>query len=201
MDKKSTTWKKIDELINNGDPNMTDESMLRFLGLDSSLIKDLEKQSMETARESVKVKVNFVNTSKNLDPTHAHIDDSGMDLRADLETPVTIPTGEVGIVNTGLYFELPENYEIQVRPRSGLAAKNGVTVLNTPGTVDRGYNGEIKVILINLGKKDFTVTNGDRIAQAVVAPVVSGRWCTLQNKNKLSKTDRGDKGFGSTGIK
>ena len=82
-----------------------------------------------------------------------------------------------------------------------MAAKNGITVLNTPGTVDRGYSGEIKVILINLGKKDFTVNNGDRIAQAVVAPVVSGRWCVLQNKNKLSKTSRGDKGFGSTGIK
>tara|TARA_R100001163_G_C5031954_1_gene171943 strand:- start:253 stop:858 length:606 start_codon:yes stop_codon:yes gene_type:complete len=201
MDKKSNTWKKIDELVNNGDPNMSDESMLRFLGLDSSLLKELENQSLESARESVKVKVNFVNTSNNEDPKHAHIDDSGMDLRADLEESLVIPKGEISIVNTGLYFELPENYEIQVRPRSGLAAKNGITVLNTPGTVDRGYSGEIKVILINLGKKDFTVNNGDRIAQAVVAPVVSGRWCVLQNKNKLSKTSRGDKGFGSTGIK
>ena len=201
MDKKSNTWKKIDELVNNGDPNMSDESMLRFLGLDSSLLKELENQSLESARESVKVKVNFVNTSNNEDPKHAHIDDSGMDLRADLEESLVIPKGEISIVNTGLYFELPENYEIQVRPRSGLAAKNGITVLNTPGTVDRGYSGEIKVILINLGKKDFTVNNGDRIAQAVVAPVVSGRWCVLQNKNKLSKTSRGDKGFCSTGIK
>ena len=90
--------------------------------------------------------------------------------------------------------------EIQVRPRSGLAAKNGITVLNTPGTVDRGYSGEIKVILINLGKDTFIVNHGDRIAQAVISPVISGRWCTLTKKNKLSNTKRSDGGFGSTGI-
>ena len=201
MDKKSNTWKKIDELVNNGDPKMSDESMLRYLGLDSNLLKDLESESLESVKESVKVKVNFVNTSKNIDPTHTHIDDSGMDLRADLEQPITIEKGNIEIIGTGLSFELPEGYEIQVRPRSGLAAKNGVTVLNTPGTVDRGYTGEIKVILINLGKTNFVVNSGDRIAQAVISPVVSGRWCILKNKNKLNKTSRGDGGFGSTGIK
>ena len=90
--------------------------------------------------------------------------------------------------------------EIQVRPRSGLAAKNGITVLNTPGTVDRGYTGEIKVILVNLGKEDFKISHGDRIAQAVVSPVISGRWCRLNKKNKLNETNRSDGGFGSTGI-
>lgn len=201
MDKKSKTWKKIDELVDSGDSDMSSESMLRFLGLDSNLLKELESQSMENVKESVRVTVNFVNSSDNPDPFHAHLDDSGMDLRANLEDSVTIKRGDVGIINTGLSFELPENYEMQIRPRSGLAAKNGITVLNTPGTVDRGYTGEIKVILINLGKKDFMVSNGDRVAQAVIAPVLSGRWCILENKNKLTKTKRGESGFGSTGIK
>ena len=201
MDKKSKTWKKIDELVDSGDSEMSNASMLRYLGLDSNLLKELEAQSLENVKESVKVTVNFVNSSDNPDPSHAHIDDSGMDLRANLEGSITIKRGEIGIINTGLSFELPENYEMQIRPRSGLAAKNGITVLNTPGTVDRGYTGEIKVILINLGKKDFIVSHGDRVAQAIIAPVLSGRWCILENKNKLTKTKRGDSGFGSTGIK
>ena len=91
--------------------------------------------------------------------------------------------------------------EIQVRPRSGLAAKHGITVLNTPGTVDRGYTGEIKIILINLGDKDFLIKHGDRVAQAVVSPVISGRWANLIKLSTLSTSDRGDGGFGSTGIK
>ena len=91
--------------------------------------------------------------------------------------------------------------KIQVRPRSGLAVKNGITVLNTPGTVDRGYSGEIKIILINLSNDDFTIKHGDRIAQAVVSPVISGRWSNLNKLDNLDNTSRGDGGFGSTGIK
>ena len=201
MDKKSKTWKKIDELVDKGDPNMSDASMLRFLGLDSNLLKDLESQSLDNARESVKVKINFINASSNPDPVHEHIDDSGMDLRADIKNTITILPGDIQIIDTGLSFEIPENYELQVRPRSGLAAKKGITVLNTPGTIDRGYTGEIKVILINLGKEDFIINHGDRIAQIIIAPVLSGRWCVLENKNKLNKTKRGSSGFGSTGVK
>ncbi len=105
------------------------------------------------------------------------------------------------MVPTGIHFELPESYEIQVRPRSGLAAKNGISVLNTPGTVDRGYSGEIKIILINLSNENFIVKNGDRVAQAVVSPVISGRWAKLNKLNNLDNTLRGDGGFGSTGVK
>ena len=101
---------------------------------------------------------------------------------------------------TGIHFELPESMEIQVRPRSGLAIKNGITVLNTPGTVDRGYSGEIKVILINLSKESFRINHGDRIAQAVISPVISGRWSKLIKVDSLNDSDRGDGGFGSTGI-
>ena len=116
------------------------------------------------------------------------------------EASLIIKPSERVLVPTGIHFELPESMEIQVRPRSGLAIKNGVTVLNTPGTVDRGYNGEIKVILINLSKENFTVNHGDRVAQAVISPVVSGRWAKIIKVDSLSDSDRSDGGFGSTGI-
>lgn len=111
---------------------------------------------------------------------------------------IIIPPGKSALVPTGLFFEIPEGYEVQVRPRSGLAAKNGVTVLNTPGTIDSDYRGEVKVILINLGEEDFTINNGDRIAQMVVAPVTTADFTFAEN---LSETDRGSGGMGSTGIK
>ena len=151
--------------------------------------------------EDIKVKVKFVNHSNNEDPKYKHLDDSGMDLRANLpDGEITIGVGKIKLVPTGLHFELPESMEIQVRPRSGLAAKNGITVLNTPGTVDRGYTGEIKIILINLGEKDFIVNHGDRVAQAVVSPVISGRWSKIIKVDNIGKAERGDGGFGSTGI-
>ena len=122
---------------------------------------------------------------------------AGADLCALLNEPLTIPAGKFAMVPTGLFFEIPEGYEVQVRPRSGLAAKNGVTVLNTPGTIDSDYRGEIKVILINLGDADFTINSGDRIAQMIVAPVTQA---TFSITDSLSETERGAGGFGSTGI-
>lgn len=123
---------------------------------------------------------------------------AGADVRAFLNEPVVIPVGKRAMIPTGLFFAIPEGFEIQVRPRSGLAAKNGVTVLNTPGTIDSDYRGEVKVILINLGDADFTVNNGDRIAQLIVAPVTQG---IFVKTDKLDETERGDGGFGSTGVK
>ena len=122
---------------------------------------------------------------------------AGADLCALLNEPLTIPAGKFAMVPTGLFFEIPEGYEVQVRPRSGLAAKNGVTVLNTPGTIDSDYRGEIKVILINLGESDFTINSGDRIAQMIVAPVTQANFSITDS---LSETERGAGGFGSTGI-
>ena len=122
---------------------------------------------------------------------------AGADLCALLNEPLTIPAGKFAMVPTGLFFEIPEGYEVQVRPRSGLAAKNGVTVLNTPGTIDSDYRGEIKVILINLGEADFTINSGDRIAQMIVAPVTQA---TFSITDSLSETERGAGGFGSTGV-
>lgn len=122
---------------------------------------------------------------------------AGADLCALLDAPLTIPAGKFAMVPTGLFFEIPEGYEVQVRPRSGLAAKNGITVLNTPGTIDSDYRGEIKVILINLGSSDFTINSGDRIAQMIIAPVIQASFSIVEN---LSNTERGSGGFGSTGV-
>ena len=121
---------------------------------------------------------------------------AGADICALLSESVVIKKGERAMIPTGLFFSIPEGYEIQVRPRSGLAAKNGVTVLNTPGTIDSDYRGEVKVILINLSSEDFTVNNGDRIAQIVVAPVTIGEF---EQVSELDETERGTGGFGSTG--
>lgn len=123
---------------------------------------------------------------------------AGMDLPAAVEQELTLAPGERALVPTGLAIALPDGYEAQVRPRSGLAAQNGITVLNTPGTVDADYRGEIKVILANLGNEDFTIERGMRIAQMVIAPVVQA---VLQEAESLPETARGEGGFGSTGTK
>lgn len=130
-------------------------------------------------------------------PGYATAQSAGADLLAAVQSPVVIEPGTFAMIETGLCFALPEGFEAQVRPRSGLAAKNGVTVLNSPGTVDADYRGEVKVILINHGKEAFTVTRGMRIAQMVIAPVSHVRW---QLTSFLSSTERGEGGFGSTGT-
>ena len=200
MSKLNNTWKKIKESAGDGN-DLDDELMFRQLGIDSGLLKRLEQDTIDSALDASKVVVKFVNTSNNEDPKHTHIDDSGMDLRANLEEVIVVGPGERVLVPTGIHFQLPESMEIQVRPRSGLAIKHGITVLNTPGTVDRGYNGEIKIILINLSKTNFSINHGDRIAQAVISPVVAGRWSKLIKIDSLESTERGDGGFGSSGIK
>ena len=131
-------------------------------------------------------------------PKYATSGSAGMDLYADVQNTVTLPKGQKLLVSTGISIGLPEKYEAQIRPRSGLAAKNGITVLNTPGTIDSDYRGEIKVILINLSNEDFIIERGMRIAQMVIAPVTTARFVETE---LLEETDRGDSGFGSTGVK
>lgn len=159
--------------------------------------------SREIKTDFTKMELKFVNKSNNEDPQYATVGSSGFDLRANLSEEggsVTINAGKRYIVPTGLFFEIPENFEIQVRPRSGLAAKNGVTVLNTPGTIDSDYRGEIKVILINLGDEEFVINHGDRIAQAVFAPVYAKNVLNLKKVNEINtNTERGEGRFGSTG--
>jgi dUTP pyrophosphatase len=156
-----------------------------------------------TNENPFKFNVNFKNESTNPDPEYATSGSSGFDLRANLtETIKLSPQGGFAIIPTGLYFELPEGFEIQVRSRSGLAAKNQVCVLNSPGTVDADYRGEIKVILINHGLNEFYVENGDRIAQGVIASVIGKNVLTLNAVKEINEnTERNSGGFGSTGIK
>ena len=129
-------------------------------------------------------------------PAYKTSGSSGMDLVAYIKNKMTINPGKTAIVPTGIAVAIPKNYEIQIRPRSGLAAKKGISVLNTPGTIDSDYRGEIKIILINLSKKSFVVKSGDRIAQMILCPVAKGKLKEIKN---LPETIRGKKGFGSTG--
>ena len=142
------------------------------------------------------IKVNIINTSGNPEPFYATEHAAGMDLHAVLEEEVWLRPLQRALVPTGLFIELPEGYEAQIRPRSGLAYRHGITVLNSPGTIDADYRGEIKVLLINLGSEHFTLENGERIAQMVVAPYTQIEW---QSTEVLGATERGAGGFGHTG--
>ncbi len=144
------------------------------------------------------MKIKIINKSGYKLPHYETLASAGMDLRADLKSPITLKPLERAIVPTGLYMELPVGYEAQVRPRSGLAAKKGITVLNAPGTIDADYRGNVGVILVNLSNEDFTVENGERIAQMVIAKHERSEWEEVES---LSETDRGEGGFGSTGTK
>jgi dUTP pyrophosphatase len=149
-----------------------------------------------------KISLSFKNESTNPDPEYATAGSSGFDLRANLNEDIILSSqGGFAIIPTGLFFEIPENFEIQIRPRSGLAAKNQVSVINTPGTIDSDYRGEIKIILINHGLNDFTISHGDRIAQGVMAAVTAKNYINLIKVNNISEdTERGTGGFGSTGL-
>ena len=140
--------------------------------------------------------VKIVNHSSNVLPTYETALSAGMDIRANLEQSVCLKPLERSLIPTGLFIELPIGFEAQIRPRSGLAAKNGITVLNSPGTIDADYRGEIKVILVNVSQQDFTINHGDRIAQMVVAKHETITWETV---NELKTTERGVGGFGHTG--
>lgn len=141
------------------------------------------------------MKIKIINRSKHALPKYQTALSAGMDLYANLDEPVTMKPLERKLIATGLLMELPQGYEAQVRPRSGLAIKNGITVLNTPGTIDADYRGEIGVILVNLSAESFTVNDGDRIAQMVIAKHETAIWNEV---DELSETDRGAGGFGST---
>lgn len=142
------------------------------------------------------MKVRIVNRSRNALPLYQTSLSAGMDVRADLEQSVTLAPLGRAMIPTGLYVELPEGYEMQVRPRSGLAAKHGITVLNSPGTIDADYRGEIRIILVNLSGEAFTIEPGERIAQLVVARHEQVEWEPVE---ELGTTERGAGGFGSTG--
>ncbi len=144
------------------------------------------------------MQIKIINRSSHSLPHYETIASAGMDLRANISEPITLQPLERTIVKTGLFIELPIGYEAQVRPRSGLAAKKGITVLNAPGTIDADYRGEVGVILVNLSNDDFVIENGERIAQMVIAKHERAEWVAVK---ELSETTRGEGGFGSTGVK
>lgn len=144
------------------------------------------------------MKIKIINKSNHELPHYETIASAGMDLRASISEPRVLKPLERSIVGTGLFIELPVGIEAQVRPRSGLAAKKGITVLNAPGTIDADYRGEVGVILVNLSNEDFTINNGERIAQLVIAKHERAEW---QEVESLTETARGEGGFGSTGVK
>lgn len=142
--------------------------------------------------------IKIVNKSKNPMPSYATPNSAGMDIRANLNNDLLLPPNIPMMVPTGLYMELSEGYEAQIRPRSGLAAKHGVTVCNAPGTIDCDFRGEVKVILINLSRNDFAIHHGDRIAQMVISKYEKA---DITEVEELSETERGEGGFGSSGVK
>ena len=176
-------YKNTDEL--NGDINEINKVVSHYKNLNQGL----------------KIVSKYINRSNNPDPIYAHVGDSGFDIRASIKESVTLKPMERKLISTGLSFELTPNTELQIRPRSGMALKHGITVLNTPGTVDEGYRGDIGVIIINLSNEKYTINDGDKIAQGVIMNVIGQNMSELVNSDELSKTIRGEDGFGSTGKK
>jgi dUTP pyrophosphatase len=161
--------------------------------------------SVNVDNDFFKIKVNILNKSRNENPEFQTEGSAGFDIRADIDDDIVLSPqgndGAISIINTGLYLEIPENFELQIRPRSGLAAKHGVTVLNSPGTIDSDFRGELKIILINHSNEPFTIKSGDRIAQGVFSSVYGKKILKFINVDKLTITERNDNGFGSTGTK
>jgi dUTP pyrophosphatase len=188
------TVKDLKKLLDNPDM-VTPEKLMEHLGID---IDDLDEQfNSMMSRPSSSVNLEYVYKSLNQEPSYAYPTDSGFDLRANEN--VQFEPFERKLVSTGLFLNIPEGFEVQVRPKSGLALNKGLSVLNTPGTVDQGYTGEIKVIVINMGNVSQTIEMGDKIAQAVLCPVVQGKNITLTRVLNLTDKDRNENGFGSTG--
>lgn len=192
---------QIEELKALAEMDMLPEATRQEILMAIKLAESVQEYDNKKVNEPVKtkIKINYINKSENKNPVYAKEGDSGFDLRAN--EGGSLKPLERKLVGTGLYFELPDGYELQIRPRSGLAYKNGVTVLNSPGTVDTGYRGEIKVLLVNISNEEFTWERGERIAQGVVAHRISSDYGDLIEVMEINESERGSGGFGSTGTK
>jgi dUTP pyrophosphatase len=181
------------------------EKVLLLADLESGYTQedfDKEFNTINVDDYSHKIKLAFKNESNNPDPEYATAGSSGFDLRANLESPIVLESGEYKLIKTGLYFEIPNNMEITIRSRSGLAYKHGIAVLNGIGTIDSDYTGEIGVLLINHGKENFIIEHGDRIAQGVLSSVIGKNLINLKKIDNINEnTERGSGGFGSSGVK
>lgn len=198
MDENNFTEEELDDLLNSINLEDIDkisyDQLNEYFGFD---ISELEREAEEI--ENPKMDFNYQKISENaIDPIYAYPTDSGFDLHS-TEDVWLFPMSRA-LVPTGLKFDIPSNYELQIRSKSGLALKQGLMVLNSPGTVDQGYTGEVKVIMFNTTNEKIKVVKGQKIAQGVLAPVVSGQWINLNPVENLENKDRSDNGFGSTGI-
>jgi len=189
----NSIMKMLDEMEIGEDEEVNYESIMSTFGLD---IKDLEK-SMDGYVPKMDVTFSKSNPDA-VSPKYAYESDSGFDLYSTEE--MTIPSLDRQLIPTGIHIDIPEGYEVQVRSKSGLALKQGLMVLNSPGTVDQGYTGEIQVIMFNTTKNKVKIEKGQKIAQAVLCPVVSGKWINIIERDELNAKDRNENGFGSTGI-
>lgn len=191
------TLEEFSKSLNGEDGGNDDEKILKDFGVDLESLTQLSDEMFGNMDNTIDIL--YMNKSKLDDPKYNHKEDSGFDIRANIDEDITFSSLERILVPTGLYFQIHEDYELQIRPRSGLAAKHGITVLNTPGTVDSNYRGEIKIILINLSKDKYTIKRGDRVAQGVVSYVLKQKWGNLKKAKKLDASSRNEGGFGSTG--
>lgn len=176
-----------------GDEEPDYQNIMDIFGVD---IEELERD-MNKLEQKMKVEYSQSNVDS-IDPSYAYPTDSGFDLFSTEE--IVIESFDRSLIPTGLHIDIPDGYEVQVRSKSGLALKQGLMVLNSPGTVDQGYTGEIQVILFNTTKNNITINKGQKIAQAVISPVVSGKWIKLTKVDNINNKDRNENGFGSTGI-
>jgi dUTP pyrophosphatase len=200
MFKEIKEMKKGLEMIRDLQSKMNDfdmsdpKSMMESMGVN----EDQLEQMFGDAMKAKKVTLNFTNESESINPEYAYESDSGFDLRSSEE--LWVQANSRKLIPTGLRFDIPDGYEIQVRSKSGLALNQGLMVLNSPGTVDSGYQGEVKVIIFNTTNERIKIEKGQKIAQAVLCPVVNGKWVNLVKVNEIGEKDRNDKGFGSTGL-
>lgn len=201
INENDISLENIRNLINGDIDNLFNDDEIKKAIEESEILVKKNIDDLVNKFKNFKTDINFINKSNNPDPTYIHRGDSGFDLRANLSEPIDLLSGEWKAIPTGLYFEIPEEFELQVRSRSGMSVKHGVVVLNSPGTCDSNYRGEVSVILINHSKVTFRIENGDRIAQGVIAPVLSSNNLNFNKVINLSETTRGENKFGSTGIK
>jgi dUTP pyrophosphatase len=200
MFKEIKEMKKGLEMIKDLQSKMNDfdmsdpKSMMESMGVNEEQLEQMFGDAMKTK----KVTLNFTNESESINPEYAYESDSGFDLRSSEE--LWVQANSRKLIPTGLRFDIPDGYEIQVRSKSGLALNQGLMVLNSPGTVDSGYQGEVKVIIFNTTNERIKIEKGQKIAQAVLCPVVSGKWVNLVKVTEIGEKDRNDKGFGSTGL-
>jgi|TARA_R110000868_G_scaffold17157_2_gene75739 dUTP pyrophosphatase len=193
-------WKQIEETFNqikkDADVEPEEDYMKQLESLLGMSMEEMDKDHIKMMKTR-SLGVELIHEDAKV-PTYAYPSDSGFDLRSTVE--INIPPFGRALVPTGIKLSIPEEYEIQIRPKSGLAINQGLTVLNTPGTVDSGYVGEIKVIVFNTNKETVTVSKGMKIAQAVLCPVVCGKYVSIELMDKVEDKDRMDNGFGSTGL-